>query len=339
MDPSHHSRSYHFARMTEIEFITRWKAEREMYASWGKYVTQTIRDGLAASNLPKSVDDFIKIPPSPRVKTDISLLEKAFYRDKPYKEPYREITDKVGVRFVVLLERDIEIVSKVVEQSPFWTPSRDRDFDLERGKHPEVFGYQSVHYVVTAKADITCDEGTVPAGTPCEVQIRTLLQHAHSELTHDTIYKPKTNASSLTKRYCSRSMALIETVDDFFVRVMAQIEKAGEPLRLAMESLASTFKETVGLAPEPSNLNTLMLDAYSDRLSEVGEGKVLAFLQSKPFIAKLISERASARLLFRQPAVLLMYYLADVAPRDTKSRWPLTPSELQPIYEDLGQKF
>ncbi len=319
--------------------IARWKAEREMYASWGVYVTQTIRDGLAALNLPKAVDEFIKIPPVPRVKTDISLLEKAFYRGKSYKDPYREITDKVGVRFVVLLERDISIVSKFVEQSPHWTPSRDRDFDQERGNHPEVFGYQSVHYVVTAKTDIPFDGGVVAAGTPCEVQIRTLLQHAHSELTHDTIYKPKTNASSLTKRYCARSIALIETADDFFGRVMEQIEEAGEPLRLAMENLTLIFKEAIGLAPEPSNLNTLMLDAYSDRLPEVGEGKISVFLQGKPFIAKLISERASTRLLFRQPAVLLMYYLADTAPRDTKSRWPLTPAELQPIYEDLGQKY
>src|SRR3546814_4384247 len=50
-------------------------------------------------------------------------------------------------------------------------------------------------------------------------------------------------------------LALIETVDDFFVQVMIEIEKAGEPLRRAMDILASTFEKAVGRAPEASKLN------------------------------------------------------------------------------------
>src|SRR3546814_10997244 len=92
-------------------------------------------------------------------------------------------------------------------------------------------------------SDWSSDVCSSDLGTPCEVQLRTLLQHAHSQLTHDTIYKPKTIASSHTKRFVARSMALIETVDDFFVQVMIEIEKAGEPLRRAMDILASTFEK------------------------------------------------------------------------------------------------
>src|SRR3546814_12228521 len=50
-------------------------------------------------------------------------------------------------------------------------------------------------------SDWSSDVCSSDLGTPCEVQLRTLLQHAHSQLTHDTIYKPKTIASSHTKRF------------------------------------------------------------------------------------------------------------------------------------------
>lgn len=326
--------------MNEVEFLALWNAERDTYRAWGEFVTEGILTELQNMSLPKPVNEFIKIPPMPRVKKDSSLLEKAYYRpEKKYTEPYREITDKVGVRFVVLVERDIAVICKAVEQYKCWEASRDRDFEAERDKNPEQFGYQSVHYVVTAAEDSICGGVAIPRGTPCEVQIRTLLQHAYSELTHDTIYKPRTIASSAAKRMVSRSMAYIEGTDDLFLRVMVEIEKAEEPLRRAMESLASTFEVSVGHAAEPSRLNTLMLDAFEDRLDVVHTDEFATFISGKPFIGQLVGQRAEKRLLFRQPAILLIYYLADKAPRETKSRWPLTPSELQVIYEDLGQSF
>ena len=106
-----------------------------------------------------------------------------------------------------------------------------------------------------------------------------------------------------------------------------------------MEHLASTFRSAVGVEPEASRLNTLILDAYEDRLSDVRTDEFAAFLRDRPYIAKHIAERAPNHLLFRQPAVLLIYYLAQAAPRETRRQWPLTPSELQLIYEDLGQRF
>lgn len=326
--------------MSQVEFTKRWQAEKDMYKAWGDHVTATILADLAKMNLPKSVDEFIQIPPKARVKTDSSLLEKAFYRpEKTYNDPYSQITDKVGTRFVVLLERDIEVLCKAVEQNESWRASKDKDFEQERDVTPDVFSYQSVHFVVTASADIQVGEIVVKAGTPCEVQLRTLLQHAHSQLTHDTIYKPKTNASSQTKRFVARSMALIETVDNFFLQVMKEIEKAGEPLRQAMDILASTFEKAVGRTPVASKLNTFVLDAFEDKLSSISPEVLIEFLKTKSYIPEKIAKRADESLLFRQPAVLLIYFLANQHPNETKKRWPLTPGELQLIYEDLGFSY
>ncbi|RWP54341.1 MAG: hypothetical protein EOR07_34055 [Mesorhizobium sp.] len=43
--------------------------------------------------------------------------------------------------------------------------------------------------MVRSKDELTFDGETIAAGTPCEIQVRTILQHAYSQLTHDTIYK------------------------------------------------------------------------------------------------------------------------------------------------------
>ncbi len=42
-------------------------------------------------------------------------------------DPLAEITDQVGVRFVVLLLEDIERIGTIVEAGP-WLAQKDRDF-------------------------------------------------------------------------------------------------------------------------------------------------------------------------------------------------------------------
>ena len=62
---------------------------------------------------PVAADVFLRIPPKPRTKGEVSFLEKAFYR-KAYVDPYVEVTDKVGVRFVVLVASQIQMVEKAL---------------------------------------------------------------------------------------------------------------------------------------------------------------------------------------------------------------------------------
>ena len=77
--------------------------------------------------------------------------------------------------------------------SESWT--KDKDYEAEKLAKPLEFSYQSVHYVLRSKAGLLLTASRLPEGLACEVQFRTLLQHAHSELMHGTLYKPKTIAS------------------------------------------------------------------------------------------------------------------------------------------------
>ena len=78
--------------MTEDEFLERWNRDRPIVEAWGKFVAQKLTDKIAPLVAPIATDIFIRLPTKPRLKEDGSLLTKAFYRDKNYKNPYAEAT-------------------------------------------------------------------------------------------------------------------------------------------------------------------------------------------------------------------------------------------------------
>jgi putative GTP pyrophosphokinase len=90
----------------EAEFIDRWRKEHPIYAAWGRFVGVTLSDAIRGRVAPTKLEMFLKLPVIPRIKEQDSILQKAFYRGKKYQNPYEEIEDKVGLRFVVLLTED-----------------------------------------------------------------------------------------------------------------------------------------------------------------------------------------------------------------------------------------
>ena len=88
--------------MTETEFLERWREELPAYTAWGKFVAQKLSGAIETTVSPVSLEAFLKIPVKSRAKQEDSLLQKAFHRNKGYQDPYNDIEDKVGLRFVVL---------------------------------------------------------------------------------------------------------------------------------------------------------------------------------------------------------------------------------------------
>jgi putative GTP pyrophosphokinase len=325
--------------MTEDEFLERWRKDQPIYEAWGRCVASALTSALAPLISPVSADVFIRIPIKPRLKGDGSLLTKAFYRSKPYANPYDDITDKVGVRIVLLVASQMHVLQKVIEQCPAWTVSKDKDFEDEREREPLKFSYQSDHYIVRSKADATFEGTTIPAGTPCEVQVRTLLQHAQSELTHDTIYKPSVESTPEMLRATAKSMALIEATNDYFEQVMeAVILATGESRKLA-EALAGVYCEFTGLAPDPTRTDGLLMEAYAPQPSAAIADGLKRFLTEKAYVADRLRERGPRKILFRQPSILLAYLAVSSTPKQAIEIWPLTRAEIELIYADLGESL
>ena len=322
--------------MTEAEFKARFEDEIPIFLEWGNFVNTQVSKLLSEEF--ESTDDynlFLKIPPKPRIKKIKSIISKAFYRGKNYSNPYEEITDKVGVRFVVLLQEDIKTISEVIESNSFWKYSKDRDFEEERLKEPLIFDYQSVHYVVSAKESAKYNGVMIPKDTPCEIQIRTLLQHAYSELTHDTIYRPKNRTSPQVLRILAKSMALIETTNDLFSDVHSTLESSGEALMSYLLKLKNVYK-SIAIPDTEEKLNIYILDSLQDVTSKTDIADIEKYIHKSSDIKDIINKKYNDLLIYRQPVIILLYYLIKKERYNLKELWPLTDDELRPLFIDLG---
>ena len=324
----------------EDDLKTRFEREIPIYLSWGNYIRDEILRML--NDKDKDPNLFLKIPPVPRVKEVSSYLDKALRRGKDYTDPHNQITDKVGVRFVVLTEKDIEYVSALIQNWDKITFSIDRDEDKEIEKNPYLFTYKSCHIIVRNKEPIVTSNGTgtsitIPADTPCEIQIRTLLQHAWAELSHNEIYKQETDVRSEIHRKMARSVALLESTDELFQQVYDELHKE----EMEYQNLLKRLEEKIGNSSDVTvydGINRTLYFAYSKEFSSMGEDRVsdfLHFLDQKSYIIDKLNDN-TAPTFYRQPMLALAYYILSMNPTSGKKYWPFSEQELQPLAVDLG---
>jgi ppGpp synthetase/RelA/SpoT-type nucleotidyltranferase len=328
--------------MNEQDILNRWETEKQSYSDWGLFIAMQVEQHLHPRIAPVALNGFLKVPPSPRLKANNSLVDKALHRGKGYSDPYEEITDKVGLRYVVLLTSHIELLCEVIESTacePLWSYSKDRNFEDERLARPLEFTYQSVHYVLRSKPGQAYEGRALPEGLACEVQVRSLLQHAYSELTHDTIYKPTVVAQPSVHRTVARSMALIETTDDCFVRAMQDLHAASEPQISLLAALTEAYRRGTGLQPGQELSNQLIIDALLPVLPAEPIAALDAFLAKKSYVFDRVKTRYANSTFFQQPAVLLAYWMSSDYPRQIKERWPINPELLAAVFSDLGVAF
>lgn len=322
----------------EEDLLAKWKAEKALYERWGNHVAQRIRTLISGKLSRQENLNFIRLPIEPRLKGDESLLQKAFHRDKDYDDPYGQIEDKVGLRVVVLLQADTRLVETLIMGDDGWVAIKARDYEEEIEIKPYEFGYQSRHLVVRSKSAQEYTEEGIPEGLPCEIQIRTLLQHAHSELTHDTLYKSNIKATSRMRRESAKSMALLEATGDFFDNLAALISAQVAPLRALDDGVQAIYVEVVGTPPAGAEtpLNDQLLDRYGPG---VDPSILSAWVRDNDFIGKRIAARSVDRAWFRLPAILLVYYAVGTTERAAKRNTPIPDEDLEFVYSDLGKSL
>lgn len=323
----------------ETTLIERWRRERPAYEAWGAFVSETLSAAVAAEIHPVEVELFFRIPITSRTKSESSLLAKAFHRGKSYSEPFDEIEDKVGVRIVVLVTEEIRVVERAIKSCSKWVCNMARDFEEERAQRPIVFDYQSLHYIVRTAEKFNHNGVDIAVNTACEIQVRTILQHAYSELTHDTIYKPSVQAKPDVKRAAAKSMALIEATDDYFMQVRERLALAQAPGGRVAMIVDKFYQALTGVKPDISPLNDLIIDHFKKWAKEDFELSITNFVDDKKFLADVIRSRVGSGLLYRQSGILLVYWAISQAPREISYDSPLSDDELAPLYSDLGERL
>jgi putative GTP pyrophosphokinase len=129
---------------------------------------------------------------SSRIKSKARIAEKIqrrvrnreIDRPKTIEEVQNSIFDIVGLRIICKTLRDVDLAAKAVTAG--YGPRLEQVGDpKDYIRNPKPSGYRSLHFLIK----ITVDDHDGPVAVPCEVQIRTMMQNAWGELTHENSYK------------------------------------------------------------------------------------------------------------------------------------------------------
>jgi ppGpp synthetase/RelA/SpoT-type nucleotidyltranferase len=325
----------------EAELLQRWHEEKPLYAEWGEFIRLKVLELLVSCLGEAEATLFLRLPATPRTKGDASLVQKALYR-KQYENPYDDVEDKVGIRFVVLTSEEISLVAQAIvgPGSEFWRAEKSRDFIAERNADPSHFGYQSDHYILRSKVGIVGPTGrAIPFDIPCEVQIRSILQHAYSEVTHDTIYKPSVKTTPEMMRAAAKAMALIEATDDYLRVVGKLVSESVKQVRDFVRDLRYLYKNYIEEEPIDTPLDAAIIDSLMPLIEGRAIGEIEAWLRSKPFIANKIRSHRAESSLFHLGGMLALYYCVGNFPNAAAEQEVLSHGELALIYSDLGQSI
>lgn len=325
--------------MTEDDYLSRFRIEAPYLKAWGLFVVEKITQAITSKYGAEAYKRWVKVPPTVRVKEESSLIAKAFVLNKGWFSNYEDITDKVGARFVLGLSDQIVKVSELIETSDQWQTMNSKEFDEWRKKDPRIFDYQSAHFIVSSFSEFSHQGVVIPSGTKCEIQVRTLLQHAYAELSHDTLYKSSITSQPEVHRLFAKSMALMETTDDMLLR--------------ANQSTLTSLATVQSIKDEVARINALQLSDVSFELKSrendyiidqvrgaIGSNRLKGFedfVQEFAHVLKAkIIERSSTEAIYRIPSITLIYFLVSTRSRSVPQYWPFDLKMLEPIYSDLG---
>lgn len=330
--------------MTQDEYLAKFREETPALRAWGKFVISIINAMIIDNFGPDSFKRWIKIEPSSRLKTEASLLAKAYITNRGwFNDIYKDITDKVGVRYVVGLSDQIKIIADLLNEAEDWYTHQSKEFDDWKRKDPRIFDYQSAHFVLENVELIVFEGIEIPAGTTCEIQIRSLLQHAYAELSHDTLYKSSITSEPEIHRLFSKSMALMETTDDMMVEAQISTKKSLANLDAIKRTTMSTNSKHLSevMFPERTREDDFLIDSVRKLLNDDFNENFDAFMKdfSVTLAACIPKNRTNHNLdpLFELGSITIVYFLAKYNLNMLKLIWPFDRLTLTQICFDIGR--
>lgn len=299
---------------------------------WGESVDTTIRallEGLAKDNK-------VKIGPSCRLKGTKSFLSKALYRAKNYQKPVLDIEDKIGTRVVLLKSSDVYDAAQLITKYSGWNAKTTKDLKQLIEEHPREFDYQSVHLVVWPNQQEPYSSDTKLL--TCEIQIRTLLQHAFAEISHDSTYKGPYKNDQEIIRNLSKSIALMEVTDDYFVKIFQLISDGERTFALFYKELIALYKT---FKPD-------YIDARDVELADIVFSLLLkqevSFASLQEFVIKRRDDILAAiqkpnSYLFEEPVILLISYYLYNHKNFLTDNWPLSDVSLKTVFNGFNFSY
>lgn len=302
---------------------------------WGIYVDGILNE-YVGSCFPST--EHVQIAAAHRVKTIDSYCEKVLLRYQ-FENPLLETTDKVGTRVVLLNRNGVKKVSEFIRSSEKWIlQEQSRDTDSLILQQPDMFTYQSDHFIVKPNANYNTLQNRDLL--TCEIQVRTLLQHAYAEISHDTVYKKNTITNNKAKRLLASSMAMLETADEKFVGLYKELEDTDNPFATLQTKIIGLYKQ--------------VFPSYSENMYDVGIANKLLLIYTGEELKLMLSELerfikesiynlkdillvySDKCVLFKHPIVIVALYGIINLQNKTKNNWPFSYESFKFVVESMN---
>jgi ppGpp synthetase/RelA/SpoT-type nucleotidyltranferase len=230
--------------------VEKYRSLRPIYEGFAVKLTPLLRDILLANDIKFQIVES-------RAKDISSFEEKITRPGKAYDDPLKDITDLCGSRIIVYYQDDVDRVAEVIKKefviSEENLSRQPQLLDVDR------FGYLSAHYIVSiAKGRTSLTEWKPYAGLLTEIQVRTVIQHAWSAVSHALQYKQETAIPSKLQRRLHRIAGLFELADEEFVglrkeraalrlEARQEIEKGNERVPLSAAAIVEFLESWKGV--------------------------------------------------------------------------------------------
>ncbi len=193
-----------------------------------------------------------------RVKDRVKLEEKVRMSEGKY-EILEDITDIAGLRIITYFADDVDVVADVIQRE--FIIDQDNSIDRREIMHSDKFGYLSLHYIISLNQDRgVLTEYRRFQECKCEIQIRSILQHAWAEIEHDLGYKTELEIPWQIRRRFTRIAGLLEVADSEFVNI-----------KDSLVSYAETISQKIAVEPEEVYIDRLSLKSYINKSNLVRE--------------------------------------------------------------------
>lgn len=302
---------------------------------WGAHVDTVLCEYLKGTF---TSCEHVQMKPSHRIKKVDSYCEKVLLR-KPKANPLLETTDKVGTRVVLLDTTDVNTVCDFIEHCEEWyVQEHAKDIDQIILEHPEEFTYQSDHYIVRPKDSYQA--GCSIELLTCEIQVRTILQHAYAEISHDTMYKKDVTLSNQYKRKLASSMAFLEAADEKFVQIYEGMKEYNDNRTNLQYHLIEAYKTVIHDYDE----NTYKVEITLPLANLLDENALMEFNDTLDgFLHKQIALVQSAiityrdeDILFRHPVIVMALYMIMNYQDTLFKNWPYNYDSLVHVVKGMN---
>jgi putative GTP pyrophosphokinase len=173
-----------------------------------------------------------------RAKSRDSVAKKLARPDRTYARLW-DVTDLIGLRVITYFEDGVERVAELVEAR--LPVDLRHSTDKRRAHAVGRFGYRSLHYVCELR------DPALPAAARCEIQVRTILEHAWAEIEHDLGYKARIGVPASARRRLDRLAGMLELADQEFVAVRGELGAYEHSLRARIAAADSVPLDRLSL--------------------------------------------------------------------------------------------